>query len=706
MEISKLKQLLSSLSLEEKIGQLVQVTPDFFGNKGEITGPMSQWEMDSEQLYQVGSVLGTHRAKEVRKIQKEYLTYSRHKIPLLFMADVIHGYETIFPIPLALASSFDSELIESVAHYSAKEASKEGIHVTFSPMADHVKDPRWGRVLESNGEDPTLSTELTKAYIRGYQGEDLKNSKHIAACVKHFIGYGAAEGGRDYNTVDISDVALYQNYLPAFEGAISTGVQMIMTSFNSIHGIPVTANTSLIQTLLREKMGFEGVLISDWAAIAELKAHRIAETSKEAAEKAFSTSVDIDMMTDCYLQELGAIVEENNEIAKLNESVWRVLLLKNKLGLFENPYRGLELTFDSESLNKAAYSAATQSAVLLKNNSILPLSKEEKILLVGTKATTKDVLGAWSWIGDMNASISLAEGMSKEFKNLEIICLSEKSQDWSSIKEAASLADKVVIAVGETSEEAGEAASRTDLRLTEIEQRLIETIFNGNKESILITFSGRPLVLTDVEPKVKAIISAWFLGSQTGSALTSLLSGEENFSAHLPMSFPRSVGQLPYSYQEMSTGRPMTEENANEKYISRYLDEQNKPLYAFGHGLTYSNFTYTDLKISSDTLCRTDQIELSFEVTNISDKQGKALPQIYFQDEFTEVIRPKRELLIWKQLNLNPGETQLVQFRIASEKFAYVHSDLKRTTDTGRINLFLGLDAETVLSKASFIYIN
>ncbi len=705
MKTEELKKLLSSLTLEEKVGQLVQVTPDFFGNQGEVTGPMTQWSMDEEQLYQLGSVLGTHRATEVRKIQENYLAHSRHKIPLLFMADVIHGYETIFPIPLALASSFDSELIENVARHAAKEAAKEGIHVTFSPMADYVKDPRWGRVLESNGEDPRLSTALTKAYVRGYQGENLKNESHVAACVKHFIGYGAAEGGRDYNTVDVSDVELYQNYLPAFEGAISEGVKMVMTSFNSVHGVPVTANTSLVQNVLRGKLGFQGLLISDWAAIAELKAHRIAETSKQAAQKAFETSVDMDMMTDCYLKELAAIVEETQATEALDASVWRVLSLKNELGLFENPYRGLDTTADLEELTKASYEAAVRCAVLLKNEGVLPLKKEEKILLVGTKAVTRDVLGAWSWIGEMEAASSLSEGMKKIVSTLEILPITDEEPDWQAIEEAASRADKVVIAVGETSEEAGEAASRTDLTLREIERTVIQTIYKKNTESILVTFSGRPLVLTEVEPKVKAIVSAWFLGSQTGTALASLLSGERNFSGHLPMSYPRSVGQLPYSYQEMSTGRPKTAENADQKYISRYLDEENGPLYPFGHGLSYSEFVYSDLRLSNKQLTRNEQLTLSFTVSNLSNQAGYTLPQIYFQDAFTQIIRPKKELLAWQPVSLDPGETRQVQFVVETKDFAYVHSDLARTTDKGTFHLFLGTSAEKELSTATFEYV-
>lgn len=700
METTKLKSLLAELTLAEKIGQLVQVTPDFFGNEGEITGPMAQWSMDQAQLYQIGSVLGTHHGREVEKIQKEYLAHSRHQIPLLFMADVIHGYETIFPIPLALAASFDPDLIEKVAAAAAKEAAAEGIHVTFSPMADYVKDPRWGRVLESNGEDVRLSKALTESYVRGYQGTDLVTQEdRVAACVKHFIGYGAAEGGRDYNTVDMSAIELYQNYLPAFEGAIANGVKMVMSSFNSFNGIPVTANKPLIQQVLRDQLKFQGVLISDWGAIAELMQHRVAEDAHEASRKAFAAGIDIDMMTDCYLQELSAIVASEGLMEQLDEAVLRVLTLKNELGLFENPYRGLRHDVDPAILRQAAYTAAIRSAVLLKNEGVLPLQQQDKILLVGTKATTQDVLGAWSWIGERQKAVSLATGMRARFPRLEVLTFNEAQPDWQAVAIAAKKADKVVVAVGESSEEAGEAASRTNLSLRAIEQELVAMVSANNPANILITFSGRPLVLTDVVGQTAAIIAAWFLGSETGTALAALLSGAENFSGHLPMSFPRSVGQLPYSYQEMSTGRPQTVENQQEKYTSRYLDEATDALFPFGHGLSYSRFVLEEWTLSKDQISFTDSTILRIKVTNQSDIAGYVLPQVYFQDQVTEIIRPKLELLKWQQVYLAAGESKELSFMISAADLAYIHADLRRYADPGKFQLYLGTSATQLLAK-------
>lgn len=700
MEKTKLKAILADLTLAEKVGQLVQVTPDFFGNPGEITGPMSQWSMNNEQLYQIGSVLGTHRSDEVKKIQRDYLANSRHKIPLIFMADVIHGYETIFPIPLALAASFDAAMIEKVAAATGAEAATEGVHVTFSPMADYVKDPRWGRVLESNGEDPRLSKVLTESYVRGYQGDNLATEEnHIAACVKHFIGYGAAEGGRDYNTVDISDVEMYQNYLPAFEGAIASGVKMVMTSFNSFKGIPVTANKKLIQNVLRHELGFKGVLISDWAAIGELMQHRVAENPHQASYKAFTAGIDIDMMTDCYLQELAEIILAENLTEQLDEAVLRVLNLKNDLGLFENPYRGLKTQVDKTKLRKLAHKAALRSAVLLKNEGVLPLKKSEKILLIGTKGTTQDVLGAWSWIGDRQKAVSLADGLTAKFPQIVVMEIDDNQKDWQTVITAVKEADKVLLAVGETSDEAGEAGSRANLELSGVEQKLVAVAAQNNPATILITFSGRPLVLTQEAAKTAAIISGWFLGSEMGSALAALLSGEENFSGHLPMSFPRSVGQLPYSYQEMSTGRPKTKANGQEKYISRYLDEENGPLYAFGHGLSYSRFTFSDFSLSQSSLAKGEKATLRFTVGNDSQIPGFALPQVYFQDEVTEMIRPKIELLKWKQVYLEAGESKTISFVLSPKDFAYVHENLKRYSDPGEIQLFLATSATEIVDK-------
>lgn len=705
MKEQQLVELLQEMTVEEKVGQLIQLTPDFFDRDGgAITGPVQEWNIPEKQLFQMGSVLGTHTAEQVYKIQKNFLEKSRLKIPLMFMADVIHGFETIYPIPLALASTFDENLVEEVAHHSAAEASRAGIHVTFSPMADHVKDSRWGRVLESNGEDPTLSKALTKAYVRGYQGSDLANNPvDIAACVKHFIGYGASEAGRDYNAVDFSELEMYQNYLPAFEGAIEEDVKLVMTSFNTMSGMPVSGNRHLLQDVLRKRLGFEGVIISDWAAVAELMSHRVAQNSREAAELAFHAGVDIEMMSDTYLKNLKDLIITKEAEDALDQSVMRILILKNDLGLFENPFRGMDkISFNEEmqkELNKHVQSVAEKAAVLLKNEAVLPLKEKENVLLVGPKATSQDVLGAWAAIGAEADAISLAQGLQEKKLNLTVLGDADHLQE---IIDAAKNAEKIVIAIGETSEEAGEAASKTALTLPKDQVELVKEISKVNSNIILVVYSGRPLVLTDVEPFVSGIVEAWFLGTQSGLALANLLVGQANFQGKLPMSFPRNTGQLPYSYREMSTGRALTEENKKEKYVSRYLDEKNDALYPFGYGLSYSEFQISSPILSSKEITSDEELIISVNVKNISDSQGVATIQLYIQDVFSEVVRPIKELLKWKQVLLQPQEEQTVQFTILEKDLRYVHADLERRSDSGEFKIFIGQDSRYGLQTDSF----
>ncbi|MGO1821001.1 MAG: glycoside hydrolase family 3 N-terminal domain-containing protein [Ruoffia tabacinasalis] len=697
--------LLNEMTLDEKIGQLVQLTPDFFEQGGEITGPVKEWELDSEQLSRVGSVLGTQKASQVYNIQKEYLEQSRLKIPLLFMADIIHGYETIFPIPLAMASSFDEAIIKEAARLSAHEGTNAGIHVTFSPNADYVKDARWGRVMETNGEDPILSAALTRAFIEGYQGTDLAKDKNsLAACVKHFIGYGAAQAGRDYNTVDISDIEMYQNYLPAFKAAIDAGVKLVMTSFNTIQGIPVSGNKRVIQKTLRQDLNFEGVLISDWASIAELVPHGVAKDGYESAELAFDAGVDIDMMSDSYLSHLNLIVNAEN-LDNLNESVLRVLNLKNALGLFEDPYRGLEKdSLDKKTidgLRDSTRKIAEKSIVLLKNDGILPLKNGQNVGLIGPKATSQDILGAWSWMGQNDKAISLADGLASKSINLSTLDFSENENITDEyIEKAKKLAkelDIVIIAVGEKSDESGEGSSLVNIELSRKQDRLIQEISKINAKTIVIVFSGRPLALSNINEEARAIIQAWFPGSEGGNALANILMGGANPQAKLPMSFPRSVGQLPNTYAQMSTGRPKKNDNKNEKYISQYLDELNTPLYPFGHGLSYSEFTLEHITLSKETMTRAEAITVGADLKNISHIKGSTVVQLYLQDVVAQVTRPMRELKKWSVETVNAKDEKEIEFIITEEDLAYVHSDLTQRADVGEFKLYLGFDSQSAM---------
>lgn len=711
MKEKELKKLVEDMTLAEKIGQLVQVTPDFFDQSGEITGPAAEWQLPQDKLFQIGSVLGTHTAEQVYTIQKMYLENSRLNIPLLFMADVIHGYETIFPIPLALASSFSSELTEEVARLSALEATRAGVHVTFSPMADHVMDARWGRVLESNGEDPTLSAELTRGYVRGYQGTDLeKETERLAACVKHFVGYGAVQSGRDYNHVDLSAIELYQNYLPAFQAAIDEGVKLVMTSFNPINGQLMSVNQSLIKETLRQKMGFEGVVISDWNALEELLAHRVVADKYQAASEAFQAGTDIDMMSDCYINHLSEFSELDRQ--ELDGAVLRVLTLKNELGLFENPFRGIPKTPDSieQMLRNATKDAALKSFVLLKNeDDILPLQKTQQIALLGPKAASKDILGAWSWIGKTEHAVSLAEGLSSELPHLTVWETENKAMDTAEahqkIRDIAQKKDVILIALGESSEETGEAASKAEIQLSEAQIELVKEVSAINKNVVVVLFNGRPLDLTAIEPYAKGILEVWFPGSEGGTAIAETLMGDHNPEGKLPMSFPRAVGQLPLSYQAYSTGRPLTEKNKNEKYVSKYMDIGNDPLYPFGYGLSYSDFSIDGFEQSAKILTENQPLTIEVAVRNTSKRAGVATVQLYVEDVVTKVVRPIKELKQWEKVTIEAETTEKCTFTLSVDDLAYVHKELACYPDYGQFRFHIGLDSQQTID-GQFDYVS
>lgn len=711
MKTSELEKLLTQMTLPEKIGQLVQLTPDFFAEQGEVTGPSNYWHFTEEEKYNIGSVLGTRDKKQVRHIQEAYLQKSRLKIPLMFMADVIHGYETIFPIPLALAGSFDPQVIEKVASISASEATEDGIQVTFSPMVDHVEDARWGRVMESNGEDPTLSTALAKAYIRGYQGPDLaQDPTKIAACLKHFVGYGAVKSGRDYNGVDMSELALHQNYLPAFKAAIAEGAELVMTSFNSFNGVPASANKYLMQDILRDELAFEGILISDYSAIAELIAHRVAEDKKVAAELALTASVDIDMVSDCYQHYLSAADEE-----KIDQAVRRILRLKNKLVLFEDPYRGLNnadnaktLTFSSE-YRAEARKIAQKTITLLKNEgSILPLPRSKSVALVGTKADSTDLLGGWAYKGDWEKASTVKQSL--EEKNLHVETVGSASQSVVTLEEQALMVEAaknnevVIIAVGETSRTIGENKSKTKPELDATQIRLIEAVHAVNDNIVLVLFNGRPLVLTEVLPLVKGVVEAWFPGTEGGRALADILVGDANPQGKLPMSFPETVGQLPLTYQEYSTGRPNTPVNREAPYVTKYIDASNQPLFAFGYGLSYSTFVLSDYSQSSTEFKADEEITIEVSVKNTSAVAGIETVQLYVQDKVAEVVRPTRELKKWQHIFLAAGQEQRLTFTLTEADLRYVHTNLIAASDPGEFLYGIGADS-TVELTGSFRYL-
>lgn len=704
MDSIHLQHLLSKMTREEKIGQMVQLAGEFYKEEdSENTGPMHEMNLSPEKMTTIGSVLGISGAQTLIEIQKEHLAKNRLGIPLLFMADVIHGYRTIFPIPLGMSSTWDPDLVEESALLSAKEAAVSGLHVTFAPMVDLVRDARWGRVLESTGEDPYLNQLYARAFVRGYQGKDLMNNKlSVAACIKHFAGYGAPVAGREYNTVELSERTLREMYLPAYQAGIDEGSKLVMTAFNSLDGVPATANKSLMRNILRKEFGFQGVLISDWASVGEMIPHGVAADLKQAAELAIEAGVDIEMMTGGYLNYLHDLIDEGEiSEALLDEAVWRILTLKNELGLFEDPYRGASsakektMVFSLEHRAKAR-KIAEESMVLLKNEKqVLPLNIQQKIALFVPERQSRDVLGAWSWKGQQNESVSVYEGLLQHVSKESIVLKTysplknENQNDWLTGVENVEV---VVIVGGESSYMSGEGASRSNLKLPVEQIQLIKKLRTLSMPISLILFNGRPLDLTDIIQDVDSMIEAWFPGTEAGSAVANLLFGLKNPSGKLTMSFPRAVGQVPLYYNQDSTGRPLTPYNQDDKYLSRYLDVENSPLFPFGFGLSYTQFKYSPMQV---TVAESkEEVSIEVTITNKGDLSGAEIVQLYVRDKVGEVVRPVKELKRFKKVFLEPGQSSGVLFQLQKQDLEYVHQDLSVSVETGEFDVMVGSNSE------------
>ncbi|MCU9613052.1 glycoside hydrolase family 3 C-terminal domain-containing protein [Caldibacillus lycopersici] len=708
MENQQLLNIIDQLTLKEKIAQLIQLSGVAFDAKdSEITGPLEEMNMDLDTLHHTGSVLGISGASEVIKLQKEYLKHNRHGIPLLFMADVIHGYKTIFPIPLGIGATWDLNLAEKSAEVAALETAVSGVHVTFAPMVDLVRDPRWGRVMESTGEDPFLNSEFARAFVRGFQGKDLTNDVgRVAACVKHFAAYGAPEGGRDYNTVNMSERQMREHYLPAYKAGLDEGAELIMTSFNTVDGIPASANKHLMKDILREEWGFQGVLISDWGAVKELIPHGVAEDEKEAAYKAMRAGVDIEMMSPCYVHHLEELVQEGSiEEAEIDQAVLRVLQLKDKLGLFENPYRGADELREKEVVlsaehRKAAREVAAKSFVLLKNqNQTLPLQRDKKLALIGPFAKSKDILGSWSWLGAQDQAVSIFDGFvaKTDVANLVVAqgCEVETStaEMLAEAIETAKNADIIVLALGEAAWMSGESNSRASIQLPAVQLELVKQIKALNKPIVTILFNGRPLDLHGVFEESDAILDVWFPGTEGGNAICDVLFGDVNPSGKLTMSFPYSVGQIPVYYNHFNTGRPQS-----GPYGTRYLDIPIEPLLPFGFGLSYTTFTYSEMQVTSTVLTKDNPIQIQVDVTNSGELAGEEIVQFYIRDIAGEIVRPVKELKAFEKVSLQPGERKTITFTLTEEQLRYYHSDLQWQSDPGTFELFVGPNSRDVQS--------
>ena len=733
MKYKEIIELLNKMTIEEKIGQMVQIGGDVFlsdDTNGMLTGPLKNLHLSKKMVYHVGSVLNIIGAEKVKKVQDEYLSKSRLKIPLLFMDDIINGYKIAFPIPIAQGCSWNTKAIQKMTEISSMESSIAGANVNFSPMVDLSRDARWGRVMESiGGEDPLLGEIYAKTVVKAYQGKNLSEIGKIASCVKHIAAYGAVEAGRDYNSVDMSEREFRQYYLPAYKAAIEAGAEMLMTSFNILNGIPSTVNQWLIQEVIRKELGFKGIIISDYGAIEETIAHGYSANEKEAAKNAINAGIDIDMMSGIYANYLKDLYLENQEIEnKVNESVLRILTLKNKLGLFENPYGNTnevkENTYLMNSKNLEKAKELTQETfVLLKNkNRVLPLKTNKKIALIGPYIDNIGITGSWSMFSDrtkngtildifkeiMGSQVLYAKGceiLRQEEINkilsaeglpmVHVENESQKEQDMiASAIQTAKKADVIVLALGEHYRQTGEACSRSNISLPENQIQLINKLYALSKPMVLILFNGRPVQLSTIEEKLDGILEVWFPGTTGAKAITEMILGENNPSGKLTMSFPQNVGQCPVYYNHYNTGRP---HHKNLRYVSRYQDIPTESFYPFGYGLSYCDFKYTELYLNKHKMNKNETITVSVKIENQSDYAGYEVIQLYIQDLYGSVVRPIKELKAFKKEYFKPHEIKYVDFDIDIHMLKFWNEKLEFVAESGEFKVFVGGDSVNVL---------
>ena len=725
---SRVNDLLQKMTLEEKVGQMNQ-----YNGFWEVTGPTpkegnAKLKYDHLKKGLVGAVLNVTGTVNVRKLQEIVVKESRLGIPLLFGFDVIHGHKTLMPIPLAEAASWDLEAIEKSARIAAIEASAVGINWTFAPMIDITRDARWGRVMEGAGEDPYLGSKIGVARIKGFQGDDLSANNSIAATAKHFAGYGFAESGRDYNTVDVGTSTLYNIILPPFKAAVDAKVKTVMNSFNVVNGVPATANTFLQREILKDKWKFEGFVISDWGSGMEMIDHGFAKDIKHVAELAANSGSDMDMESYAYVTHLKELVETGKvEMSVIDDAVKRILRVKYELGLFDDPYkycnakREKELIYHPDHL-AAALDMAKKSIVLLKNTSLpgqsknlLPLSKNQvNIAVIGALANDKNSpLGSWRIGSDDNTAVSFLEGLKKytaQFKyakGADVIIgqasfineVKINETDKSEFKAAIDLAKKsavVIMVLGEHGFQTGEGRSRTKLDLPGVQQQLLEEVYKVNKNIILVVMNGRPLAITWADKNIPAIIETWQLGTQTGNAIAQVLFGDYNPGGKLPMTFPRSVGQVPIYYNHHNTGRPGPKEDV---FWSHYSDETNQPLYPFGYGLSYTNFEYTGLKIDDADPAK---IKVSVTIKNTGKVAGEEVAQLYISDKVATVVRPVKELKGFKKFTLNPNESRIIEFILSDAELGFYNNKGEFIVEPGEFEIVIGTNSQQGL-KTRFI---
>jgi len=722
-------QLLKKMTIDEKIGQLNLLTP----GGGVATGAVVSKDVEQKiKEGKVGGLFGVVGQDKVRKTQELALKSSRLGIPLLMGSDVIHGHKTTFPIPLALSCSWDTTLIQSLARTAAREASADGLNWVFSPMVDIARDPRWGRVAEGSGEDPFLGSLIAAAMVKGYQGNDLTKEDAVLSCVKHFALYGASEAGRDYNTVDMSRLRMYQDYLPPYRAAVNAGAASVMSSFNEIDGVPATGNKWLLTDLLRKEWGFKGFVVSDYTSLNEMINHGMGDLQTVSA-LSLKAGLDMDMVGEGFLTTLKKSLEQGKiTVQQIDAACKRILEAKYKLGLFTSPYRNTSEARTSAEImtaatRKQARDAATRSFVLLKNNAqTLPLKKNGTIALVGPLADNKrNMLGTWSVSGDWKESVSILEGIKTAIGNngtvayakgadissdsfevarsnaLGVEIEKDKRKPEDMISEAVTLATKsdvIVAVVGEAADMSGEASSRSHIGIPESQQALLRALKKTGKPLVIIVLNGRPLTLEWEAANADALLDIWFGGTETGNAVADVLFGDYNPSGKLSMTFPKNVGQIPLYYAHKNTGRPFNHEPF-AKFKTNYLDVENEPLFPFGFGLSYTKFSYSDLSLSSNSIRAGEKITATITVTNSGNYDGEETVQLYIRDMVGSVTRPVKELKSFQKIFLKKGESKTISFTISNDDLKFYNADLKWVNEPGEFVVMVGTDSQNLKSK-------
>lgn len=693
--------LLARMTTAEKVGQLVQ---RMGGRQRALNSRLGPEELETVRRGEVGSYLHVAGAEPLRELQRVAVEESRLGIPLLFAMDVVHGYRTIFPVPLAMAATWDPADAESHARIAAREASAAGLHWTFAPMVDLARDPRWGRIVEGSGEDPFLGSVMAAAQVRGFQGSDLAAADTIMAGTKHFGAYGAAEAGRDYAGADISERSLRETYLPPFEAAARAGTASYMTAFNALNGVPTTGNEALLRDLLRDEWGYGGVLVSDWRSIDELTAHGVAGNRADAARLALDASVDMDMVSDVYAEELAALAEADRALmARLDEAVRRILAVKRDLGLFADPFkyhdtaRETAVMFSSEHRSEARR-IAERSIVLLKNDgAVLPLAREAgRIALIGALADNAFTqLGSWRARGQEADVVSIRAAL--EAAHPDVVYVPEGVE---AAVAAAQAADVVVLALGEDFDRTGEARSFAQLELPQVQKELFAAVADAGKPTVVLLMGGRPLPVPEIAARADAVLATWFLGVEAGPAIVRTLFGDNNPAGRLPATFPRATGQVPFSYDQLPSGRPASEDLATDTV--RFRDLPITPLYAFGHGLSYTSFSYGPIALDRTAIpADGGTVTVSVPVTNTGERAGEEVVQLYMHDPIASVSRPVKQLRGFRRVLLAPGETRIVSFKLSAAHFALWKQGGGWAIEPGEIELMVGGASDAIHARAT-----